>query len=334
VAILEPVSLAGSTISRASLHNEDEIHRKDIRIGDTVLMEKGGDVIPKIIEADPKKRPADAVEFQFPDQCPSCAGPLKRDEDGVKIRCENPSCPAQLRRRLEHFASRNAMDIESLGPAVVEQLVETELVRDLGDLYGLELAALSNLERMGQKSAENLLTGLAQSVERGFDRVLFALGIRHVGATVARTLARQFGSLEALQQASLEALEETPEIGPTIAQSLHTSLAAPELASVLDKLIQAGLQFEMAVREEAETDSYFSDKTVVITGALAQYSRDEASALVERLGGKTTSSVSQKTDLLIAGEKAGSKLTKAQNLGVEVLDEAAFLTRLEEAGAR
>ena len=332
VAILEPVPLAGSTISRASLHNEDEIHRKDIRISDTVLIEKGGDVIPKVIAVDPKLRAADAVQYQFPEHCPSCSGPLTRDDDEVRIRCDNPACPAQLRRRLEHFSSRNAMDIEGLGPAVVEQLVAEGLVRDLGDLYHLELSELSNLERMGEKSAENLLTGLARSKERPFDRVLFALGIRHVGATVARTLARAFGSLSALQKADLETLEATPEIGPTIAHSLHTGLAAPELEPVLAKLIQAGLLFEMTDAEQPATTSYFSGKSVVITGTLTNYSRDEVSALIEQLGGKTVSSVSAKTDLLVAGAKAGSKLNKAQNLGVEVLDEADLISQLRESG--
>ena len=332
VAILEPVPLAGSTISRASLHNEDEIHRKDIRISDTVLIEKGGDVIPKVIAVDPKLRAADAVQYQFPEHCPSCSGPLIRDDDEVRIRCDNLACPAQLRRRLEHFSSRNAMDIEGLGPAVVEQLVAERLVRDLGDLYHLELSELSNLERMGEKSAENLLTSLARSKERPFDRVLFALGIRHVGATVARTLARAFGSLSALQKADLETLEATPEIGPTIAHSLHTSLAAPELEPVLAKLIQAGLLFEMTDAEQPATPSYFSGKSVVVTGTLTNYSRDEVSALIERLGGKTVSSVSAKTDLLVAGAKAGSKLNKAQNLGVEILDEAALISQLRESG--
>jgi len=332
VAMLEPVLLAGSTIARASLHNEDEIHRKDIRIGDMVLLEKGGDVIPKVVEVDYTVRPDTTVEYQFPDTCPSCTGPLTRDEEEVKIRCENPACPAQLRRRLEHFASRTAMDIEGLGPAVVEQLVAKEQVHDLGDLYTLDLAALSNLDRMGEKSAQNLLDGLNRSKTQGFDRVLFALGIRHIGATVARTLARAFGSLKGLREASLEALEETPEIGPTIAASLHASLAAPELAPVLAKLIQAGVQFEMEEEEIAETTSGFSGKTVVITGTLTQYGREEAAAVVERLGGKTTSSVSKKTDLLIAGAKAGSKLSKAQDLGIEVLDEKAFIALLLDAG--
>ena len=334
VAILEPVPLAGSTIARASLHNADEIHRKDIRIGDTVLIEKGGDVIPKVVEVDPNERPDDAVEYSFPNQCPSCRGPLTRDAEEAVTRCDNPTCPAQLRRRLEHFASRNAMDIEGLGPAVVEQLVEQGLVKDLSDLYELDVASLGALERMGEKSAQNLLDGLARSKEQPFDRVLFALGIRHVGATVARTLARTFGSLDALCKASVEELEATHEIGPTIARSLYASLPdLPALDRVLYKLKnKAKLQFEMKAEEAAAPPSHFSGKTVVITGTLSNYSRDEAAALIERLGGKTTSSVSKNTDLLIAGEKAGSKLAKAQALDVEVLDEAAFIAQLKEAG--
>ena len=334
VAILEPVPLAGSTIARASLHNADEIHRKDIRIGDTVLIEKGGDVIPKVVEVDRNERPDNSVEYSFPNQCPSCKSPLTRDAEEAVARCDNPTCPAQLRRRLEHFASRNAMDIEGLGPAVVEQLVDQGLVKNLSDLYELDVESLGALERMGEKSAQNLLDGLDRSKEQPFDRVLFALGIRHVGATVARTLAREFRNIDALCEASVKDLEDTHEIGPTIARSLYASLPAlPALDPVLYKLKnKAKLQFEMEAEEEAAPPSYFSDKTVVITGTLSNHSRDEAASLIERLGGKTTSSVSKNTDLLVAGEKAGSKLAKAQALDVEVLDEAAFIEKLEEAG--
>lgn len=336
VAILDPVPLAGSTIARASLHNADDIHRKDIRIGDIVLIEKGGDVIPKVVGIDRSERPDNSVEYAFPDQCPSCKSPLSRDAEEAVARCDNATCPAQLRRRLEHFASRNAMDIEGLGPAVVEQLTAKGLVQDLSDLYKLNAEDLSALERMGEKSAQNLLDSLSRSKEQPFDRVLFALGIRHVGATVARTLAQTFGSLDALCKASVEELEAAPEIGPTIARSLYASLPAlPALDRVLYKLQhEAKLQFAMEEeeKEEAAPASPFSGKTVVITGTLAGYSRAEAAALVEHLGGKPTSSVSKKTDLLIAGEKAGSKLAKAQALGVAVLDEAAFIAQLKEAG--
>ena len=335
VADLEPVPLAGSTIARASLHNADEIRRKDIRIGDTVLIEKGGDVIPKVVGIDRNERPDDSAEYVFPNQCPSCRGPLTRDAEEAVTRCDNPTCPAQLRRRLEHFASRNAMDIEGLGPAVVEQLVEQGLVKDLSDLYELNVESLGALERMGEKSAQNLLASIKHSKEQQpFDRVLFAFGIRHVGATVARTLAQEFVSLDALCKACVEELEATHEIGPTIARSLYASLPdLPALDRVLYKLKnKAKLQFEMEAAETAAPASHFSGKTVVITGTLSGYSRDEAAALVERLGGKTTSSVSKKTDLLIAGEKAGSKLAKAQALGVAVLDEAAFIEQLKKDG--
>ena len=336
VAVLEPVPLAGSTIARASLHNADEIHRKDIRIGDTVKIEKGGDVIPKVIEVDRSKRPDDSVEYAFPNQCPSCKSPLTRDAEEAVARCDNPTCPAQLRRRLEHFASRNAMDIEGLGPAVVEQLVDQGLVKDLSDLYELNVKSLGALERMGEKSAQNLLDGLERSKNQPLDRVLFALGIRHIGTTAARILVQAFRPFEDLRKASRDPKEleaTTPGIGPTIADSLHTSL--DELKPVIDKLRQAKLHAlteEEAAEEAAAQPSHFSGKTVVITGTLSGYSRDEAAALVERLGGKTTSSVSKKTDLLIAGEKAGSKLAKAQALGVAVLDEAAFIAQLQEAG--
>ena len=334
VAVLEPVPLAGSTISRASLHNADEIRRKDIRIGDTVLIEKGGDVIPKVVGVDSSERPDDAVEYSFPNQCPSCRGPLTRDAEEAVARCDNPTCPAQLRRRLEHFASRNAMDIEGLGPAVVEQLVDQGLVKDLSDLYELNVESLGALERMGEKSAKNLLAALDRSKEQPFDRVLFALGIRHVGATVARTLAQEFVSLDALCKASVKELEDTPEIGPTIARSLYASLPdLPALDRVLYKLKnRAKLQFAMEAEEEAAPASPFNGKTVVITGTLSGYSRDEAAALIERLGGKITSSVSKNTDLLVAGEKAGSKLAKAKELDVAVLDEAAFIAQLKKAG--
>ena len=334
VAVLEPVSLAGSTIARASLHNADDIRRKDIRIGDTVLLEKGGDVIPKVVGVDRSERPDDSAEYSFPNQCPSCKGPLTRDAEEAVTRCDNPTCPAQLRRRLEHFASRNAMDIEGMGPAVVEQLVTKGLVQDLGDLYELNVESLRDLERMGEKSAQNLLDSLDRSKEQPFDRVLFALGIRHVGTTVARTLAWTFGSLNALCKASVEELEATHEIGPTIARSLHASLPdLPALDRVLYKLEnKAKLQFKMEAEEATAPASHFSGKTVVITGTLSSYNRDKVAALIEHLGGKTTSSVSKKTDLLIAGEKAGSKLAKAQALGVAVLDEAAFIAQLQEAG--
>ena len=332
VALLDPVPLAGSTISRASLHNDDEIRRKDIRIGDTVIIEKGGDVIPKVAEVVPELRSVDAVPFEFPTHCPVCSSELVRDPDEVAIRCENPACSAQLKRRLEHFAGRNAMDLEGLGPAVVEQLVEQDLVKDVGDLYSLDLETLANLERLAEKSARNLLDGLATSRERSFDRLLFALGLRHVGSTVARTLTRHFGSVEKMAQAEVEELESVPEIGPTIARSVHAFFTSPESDHLIAKLRQAGLQLEMEDLPEEIAESYFTGKTVVLTGNLSHYDRARAAALIQELGGRTTSSVSKKTDLVVAGEKAGSKLTKAEKLGIQVLSEEEFIEHLRESG--
>ena len=329
VAQLEPVLLAGSTIQRASLHNQDEIQRKDIRPGDTVILEKGGDVIPKVVEVVLEERPADSRPFVFPPHCPVCQGPLGRDEDEAASRCENPTCPAQLKRRLQHFASRNAMDIEGLGPAVVEQLVERGLVQDVGDLYALDHETLAGLERLAQKSARNLLDGLEASKKRPFDRVLFALGLRHVGSTVALTLCRSLQSIERLAEASPEDLEAVPEIGPTIARSVSAFFAGSETKGLLKKLQQAGLQLELQETATAPADSFFADKTVVLTGTMERHSRDEAAALIQQLGGRVSASVSKKTDLLIAGEQAGSKLEKARQLGIAVFSEEEFLQHLQ-----
>ena len=329
VAQLEPVLLAGSTIQRASLHNQDEIQRKDIRTGDTVILEKGGDVIPKVVEVVLEERPADSSAYVFPSHCPVCQGKLVRDEDEAASRCENPSCPAQLKRRLQHFASRNAMDIEGLGPAVVEQLVERGLVGNVGDLYSLDLEDLAALERLAEKSARNLLDGLDASKKRSFDRVLFALGLRHVGSTVALTLCRSFPSVELLAAADLEHLEEVPEIGPTIARSVSAFFASCQTRALLEKLQQAGLQLALEKGIEAPAASFFSGKNVVLTGTMERHSRDEAAARIRQLGGRVTTSVSKKTDLLIAGEQAGSKLEKAHQLGIAIFSEEEFLRHLQ-----
>ena len=329
VAELEPVLLAGTTIRRATLHNEDEIVRKDIRPGDTVLLEKGGDVIPKIVEVVIDRRPAGTTPFKFPRRCPVCEAPLVRDPEEAASRCENPACPAQLKRRLQHFSSRNAMDIEGMGPAVVEQLVEKELVRDVGDLYDLTLDALSGLERLGDRSAGNLLYGVEASKARPFDRLLFGLGLRHVGATVATTLCRSFPSLDALSGASVDDLEAVPEIGPTIARSVAAFFSANENTALLDKLRGAGLQLQFETGKAQASDSAFAGKTVVITGTLVNFSREEAAEQVRSRGGRVTSSVSKKTDYVIAGEQAGSKLDKARSLEVAILDETEFSRLLD-----
>ena len=330
VAVLDPVYLAGTTVQRATLHNVDEIGRKDIREGDTVLLEKGGDVIPKVVSVVLEERAPASQTYPFPSSCPSCAASLIRHEDEAVIRCINPACPGQLCKRLEHFAGRNAMDIEGLGSAAVEQVVERGLGGDGGELYSLDVEGVSQLERMAEKSAQNLVRGIQQSRERPFDRVLFALGIPHVGTTVAQTLGMAFPSLEQLKAATQKELESVDEVGPTIARSIVEFFSNPQSAALLDKLVGAGLQLEATITDGGDTpDSAFSGKTVVLTGTLERYSRDEAAAIIRQLGGKITSSVSAKTDVLVVGEKAGSKLTKAQELGITVLTEEQLLELLE-----
>ena len=334
VAVLDPVTVAGSTVQRATLHNADEIERKDIRVGDLVVIEKGGDVIPKVVRVVEEERPPGTEEFRFPEDCPACGSRLVRYDEEVSPRCVNPACKGQLKRRLEHFAGRNAMDIEGLGTAVVEQLVEKELVTDVGDLYDLDVETLAGLERLAQKSAENLVNALDQSRGRPFDRLLFALGILHVGSTVARTLAARFPSVGRLQEATVEELEEVEEIGPVIARSVRDFFDQEATGALLGKLEKAKLQLaaEPVAAEEPAADGVFAGLTVVITGTLEGFTRDKAGTLVEEQGGRVVSSVSRNTDLVIAGDKAGSKLARARELGVEVLDEEGFRRRLEEAG--
>ena len=334
VAVLEPVTVAGSTVQRATLHNADEIERKDIRVGDLVVIEKGGDVIPKVVRVVEEERPPGTEEFRFPEDCPACASRLVRYEEEVSPRCVNPACKGQRKRRLEHFSGRNAMDIEGLGTAVVEQLVEKELVADVGDLYSLDVETLAGLERLAEKSAENLVSALDESRGRPFDRLLFALGILHVGSTVARTLAARFPSVERLQEATVEELEEVEEIGPVIARSVRDFFDQEATGSLLGKLRERGLRLaaEPSAAEEPAAEGAFAGLTVVITGTLERYTRDEAGALVEGQGGRVVSSVSRNTDLVLAGNKAGSKLARARELGVEVLEEEGFRRRLGEAG--
>ena len=336
VAILEPVLLAGSTISRASLHNADEIKRKDIRLGDVILLEKGGDVIPKIVSVVTKLRPKDTKEYQFPINCPVCSNPLKKDHNETAIRCENHQCNAQLKRRIEHFSARNAMNIDGLGPAIVEQLVDSKQIQDLGDLYSLDTKAICNLDRMGVRSANNLLSAILSSREQPFDRVLFALGIRHVGNTVARTLSNQFRSIENLRGASLEELESVPEIGPKIAASLYTSLKDKSVIILIEKLKSAGLQMQLELIAKAnsnkENSIFFGGKNIVITGSFERINRSEAIIFIEQLGGLVKPTVSGMTDLVIYGQKPGSKLQKANEREVDTCDEITFLTKLKEAG--
>ena len=332
VANLEPVQLAGTTVSRATLHNAEEIERKDIREGDTVILEKGGDVIPKVVHVVTAKRTEDAVAFEFPKNCLVCKALLIKDEAEVAIRCDNSQCPAQLKGNIRHFASRTAMDIEGLGTALVEQLVDNELVRDVGDLYTLKLEQLAGLERMAEKSAQNVLDALETSKQQPFHRVLFALGIRHIGATVARALSDNFHSIDRLRGTPPEEIEAVHEIGAAIAESIHTYLNIESNWAIVEKLRAAGINLE----SEAPADTGpkpLDGKTVVVTGTFTRWGRQQAQDLIRALGGKPTSSVSGKTDLVIAGENAGSKLAKArqmknkENKDIEILNEEEFFSK-------
>ncbi|MBT4140765.1 MAG: NAD-dependent DNA ligase LigA, partial [Candidatus Latescibacteria bacterium] len=323
VANLDPVLLAGTTVSRATLHNAEELERKDIREGDTVILEKGGDVIPKVVRVVTTKRPPHSQPFAFPQNCPVCDTPLIKDETEVAIRCVNTRCEAQLKGNIRHFASRTALDIEGLGTALVEQLVDEKLVQDVGDLYSLTLEQLSELERMAEKSAQNVIDALEASKEQPFHRLLFALGIRHIGATVARALADNFHTIDKLRETSPEKIEAVHEIGEAIAQSIHAYLNTEENWAVIEKLRMAGVTLEADA--PADTGPKLLDgKTVVVTGTLSRWGRQQIQELVRSLGGKPTSSVSKKTDLVIIGESAGSKKDKAESLGIEILDEDAF----------
>jgi DNA ligase (NAD+) len=325
-AELEPVFLAGSTIARATLHNAQEVERKDIREGDYVLIEKAGDVIPKVVKSIPEKRPTGAGAPQpwvMPSTCPICGTTLDREEHEAVWRCENTSCPARLRRSLEHFASRRAMNIEGLGESLVDAVVSNGLVRTPADLYGLQAETLAALDRMGKKSAANLVAEIDNSRRAGLSRVIYALGIRHVGERGAAALAGAFGSMEALRRASLEQLQAVPDVGPVVAQSVRTWLDAEANQALIDRLAEAGVDLTAPLAADG-TPGPLAGQTWVITGTLDGMTRDEAQAALERLGAKVSGSVSRKTTKLLAGRDAGSKLEKAQTLGVPVVDEAAF----------
>ncbi len=332
VAILEPVTLAGATITNATLHNEQEIQTKDIRIGDRIVLERAGDVIPKIVEVLTADRTGNEKIFEFPDQCPVCKTPVQRTEDEVAVRCVNVSCIAQLKRRIAHYASRNALQIEGLGPATINQLVDEKLVRDVADLYALEIKPLSKLERMGVPSARNLVHQIEQSKTAPVEKVLFGLGIFHVGETVAELLIERFLSLDALSKVTPEEIESVDGIGPQIAESVVNFFSQNQ--PLLDKLRKAGLHcFTVAAdtpptEVSAVTDSFFSGKTFVVTGSLEGMTRTEASKEIKARGGKVTSSVTSKTDYLIAGEGAGSKYAKAVELDIPILTEADFFQKL------
>lgn len=327
VAILEPVELAGSTISRATLHNQEEIARKDIRIGDTVIIEKAGEVIPEVVKPIPSLRTGAEKVFKMPTTCPVCGSKLRKDPEEVVFRCENINCPAQIKRRLVHFASRSAMDIEGLGEAMVEQLVDKGLVKDIADIYNLTYDQLINLERMGDKSVRNLLSAIEKSKHRSLADLIFGLGIRHVGRHAAEILAKEFESLDELMETPLERLTKIREIGPVMAESIYQTLHDPETRKLIDRLKKAGVN--MRSEKEKVPTGKLAGKTFVLTGTLSRYTREEASRLIRELGGEVASSVSKKVDYLIVGENPGSKLDRARELGIKTLTEEEFIALIE-----
>ena len=329
-AVMDPVQLAGTTVSRASLHNPDYLQEKDIRIGDTVLLHKAGDIIPEISRVVLEKRPADSEEYQIPTHCPVCDSELVHLDGEVALRCVNPMCPAQIKEGLAHFASRNAMNIDGLGPKIIEQLWDKKLVRDFADLYRLNNDQLLTLDKFGAKSASNLLTSIDNSRHNSVERLLFGLGIRHVGAKVARLIAEHFGSLDAVMNATAEEISAVDTIGPTIGDSVATYFANDQVHQLIQELkdVQVNMQYTSA--STVDSDSEWNGQRVVLTGKLSTLTRAEAKEWLEEHGAKVTGSVSKKTNLLIAGEKAGSKLQKAQQLGVPVWDEQQLSQAMKE----
>jgi DNA ligase (NAD+) len=328
VANLEPVLLAGTTVSRATLHNEDEIKRLGLKIGDWVLIEKSGEVIPKVLSVIKSKRTGEEKAFRPPKKCPVCGGAISRPEGEVVARCVAADCPAQLKGRLLHFASRRAMRIEGLGDVLVDQLVASNLVHDAGDLYSLNLEQITNLPRMAKKSATNLLAQIEASKSRDLANLIYALGIRHVGERTAGILAQHCGALERLSQVSVEELDEIPEIGLTVAQSVRDWFDDEGNLALCDRLRAAGVRTQVEDTGAQQLDERFAEKQFVLTGKLTSVTRDEARALIEARGGRVMSSVSKKTDYVIAGEEAGSKLDKAESLGVTIVDEEKFKAML------
>lgn len=339
-AVFDPVQLAGTTVTRASLHNEDYIREKDVRIGDTIVVQKAGDIIPEVVRVVLESRNGDEEPFQMPMHCPQCHEPLQRLPGEAAWRCVNPSCPAQIRERIIHFASRDAMNIDGLGEQWVAQLLQEGLIADVADLYGLTKEQLQGLERMGERSAQNLIDAILASKQNSLERLLFGLGIRLVGEKAAKTVARHFGNLTAIEHASVEDLMAIPEIGPKMAESIVEFFASDAAEELLNRLVGYGLNTEyLGARVETNSTSPFAGKTVVLTGTLATLDRKRAGEYVERLGGTVTGSVSARTDVLVAGEKAGSKLAKAEQLiasgqkpELQIMDEARFLEILRQEG--
>ena len=325
-AVLEPVRLAGTTVTSATLHNQDFISDKDIRIGDTVLVRKAGEIIPEVLSVVLDKRPADSRPYFLPKTCPVCGAPVERDEDGAHMRCTGAECPAQLLRNLTHFASRDAMDIDGLGVAVVENLVNAGLVKTPGDLYFLKEEDVAGLDRMGKKSAQNLMAAIRRSKDQDLARLIYAFGIRQVGQKAGKILAARFQTMEALEHATLEELTAVNDVGEITARSILTWLESPQSRHLIARLRQAGVNMTAA---EQGSDQRFAGMTFVLTGGLEQFTRDQAAAMIEDRGGKSAGSVSKKTTYVVAGEGAGSKLKKALDLGIPVLTEQEFLDLME-----
>ena len=328
VAALDPVLVSGSTVSRATLHNEEEIARKDIRIGDTVIVEKAGEVIPAVVNVRKDLRTGSEKKFRMPIKCPECGSAVVKDAAQVAVRCVNAQCPAQVRRRIEHFASRGAMDIEGLGEMMVTQLVKARLVRDVADIYMLDASKLSQLERTGEKSIRNLLDAIERSKTRPLWRLIFGLGILHVGETSSRELAAHFQSIEALMNASAEELQRIPDVGEVVGASIHQFFQEPHNRDLIARLKKAGLK--PTVEPRKTSDSAITGTTWVITGTLSQ-PRDEIAELIISRAGRVSGSVSKKTTYLLAGDEAGGKLEKAKKLGVKIIDEKAFRRMLESS---
>lgn len=322
-AVVKPVRLAGTTVTNATLHNQDFISQRDIRIGDTVKIRKAGEIIPEILEVDISKRPADSVPYYLPETCPVCGAKVVRDEDGAFVRCTGAECPAQLSRNIAHFVSRDAMDIDGLGSAIVDLLIEKSLIKSPADLYYLTFDELKSLWQSGELAAQKILTAIDQSKTQDLGRLIYALGIRQVGAKTAKSLASAFGNLENLMHTTVEELTSVPDIGAVTAASIAEWFAQPQSKHIISRLQSAGVNFEYS---QSSTDTRFTGMTFVLTGALTQFTREEASERIEAMGGKVSGSVSKKTTYVILGENAGSKARKAAELGIPMLSEAEFIS--------
>ena len=328
MAILEPVKVAGSTISKTTLHNEDFIKEKELKIGDTVVIQKAGDVIPEIVEVVKSRRTGKETEFEMPKNCPVCGAPTIREEGEAATRCTGVECPAKLYRNLVHFVSREAMDISGLGENIIQQLLDKELIHNIADIYELTFEEISTLKKNGKKFAQNLIDAIEKSKQNDLSKLITALGIRHVGVKAAKTLSRKYKEMDNLMKADYEELSQINDIGPIVANSIATFFSESQTIDLIEKLKNAGVNMK-SLEEESE-DKRFEGKTFVLTGSLQEFTRGEASTIIERFGGKTSGTVSKKTDFVLAGEEAGGKLTKAQNLGIQIITETEFKEMIEK----